>query len=80
MTGNHMAGDQPSAGYGPQDPAGGQGGVPPRPGVDPAAVADQLTQLDGAAIPAPAQPPGAGAALGAPAASGRRVYRVVRRT
>ncbi|WP_329568390.1 outer membrane protein assembly factor BamB family protein [Kitasatospora sp. NBC_01266] len=65
-----MAGDQPSAGYGPQDPAGGQGGVPPRPGVDPAAVADQLTQLDGAAIPAPAQPPGAGAAPGAPAGLG----------
>ncbi|WP_280688776.1 PQQ-binding-like beta-propeller repeat protein [Kitasatospora sp. GAS204B] len=69
-----MAGDQPSAGYGPQDPAGGQGGVPPRPGVDPAAVADQLTQLGSAAIPAPAQPPfappGAPAAPGAPGAAG----------
>ncbi|MGF1426987.1 PQQ-binding-like beta-propeller repeat protein [Kitasatospora sp. LaBMicrA B282] len=66
-----MAGDQPSAGYGPQNAAGGPGGgVPPRPGVDPAAVADQLTQLDGAAIPAqaapPVAPPGAGAAPGAP--------------
>ncbi|MCX4746304.1 PQQ-binding-like beta-propeller repeat protein [Kitasatospora sp. NBC_01287] len=68
-----MAGDQPSAGFGSQDPAGGQGGVPPRPGVDPAAVADQMTQLDGSAIPAQAAPPGApvtpGAAPGAPGLS-----------
>ncbi|WP_035842070.1 outer membrane protein assembly factor BamB family protein [Kitasatospora azatica] len=51
-----MAGDQPSAG----------GGVPQRPGVDPAAVADQMTQLDGAPIPSQQAHPAPGAPLGAP--------------
>ncbi|MFE0461515.1 PQQ-binding-like beta-propeller repeat protein [Kitasatospora sp. NPDC058965] len=53
-----MAGDQPSAG----------GGVPQRPGVDPAAVADQRTQLDGAAVPGQGTQPGAPA--GAPPQAG----------
>ncbi|MFJ9695777.1 hypothetical protein [Kitasatospora sp. NPDC101183] len=59
-----MAGDQPTPGAGdapgsgPQDNRGVSFGR--RPGVDPAAVADQMTQMDGAAVPgqgAPAQPP-----------------------
>ncbi|GAA1217262.1 hypothetical protein GCM10009665_03930 [Kitasatospora nipponensis] len=57
-----MAGDHQGAGGAP----GGQPGG--RPGFDPAAVADQRTQLDGAAIPhqaAPTAPP-AGAPGGAP--------------
>ncbi|WP_031065480.1 PQQ-binding-like beta-propeller repeat protein [Streptomyces sp. NRRL WC-3742] len=60
-----MAGDQPTPGAGdapgngPQDNRGVSFGRQPA-GVDPAAVADQMTQLDGAAVPgqaAPAQPP-----------------------
>ncbi|MDH6135792.1 hypothetical protein P3T37_005209 [Kitasatospora sp. MAA4] len=63
-----MSGDHPNPGGGPQDStAPDQRGAAAgrRPGVDPAAVADQMTQLDGAPIPAqaagpvPPQPPAA---------------------
>ncbi|MDH6706013.1 outer membrane protein assembly factor BamB [Kitasatospora sp. MAA19] len=58
-----MAGDHPTPGAGekpgsgPQDNRGVSFGRPPG-GVDPAAVADQMTQLDGSAIPGPASPAG----------------------
>ncbi|MGW2253015.1 outer membrane protein assembly factor BamB family protein [Kitasatospora sp. NPDC001660] len=57
-----MAGDHPTPGTGetpgsgPQDNRGVSFGR--QPGMDPAAVADQMTQLDGSAIPGPAAPAG----------------------
>ncbi|WP_280668741.1 MULTISPECIES: PQQ-binding-like beta-propeller repeat protein [unclassified Kitasatospora] len=72
-----MSGDQSNPGAGgvpgvePQDsaPAGQQGtGAARRPAVDPAAVADQLTQLDGAPIPAQAAGPAPAQPSAAPAA------------
>lgn len=59
-----MAGDHPTPGAGetpgngPQDNRGVSFGRPPGGGVDPAAVADQMTQLDGAAVPGPVAPAG----------------------
>lgn len=71
-----MAGDQPTPGAGdapgsgPQDNRGVSFGRQ-HGGVDPAAVADQMTQLDGAAVPgqaAPGQPPASPAQPPAPPA------------
>ncbi|MFF2144253.1 PQQ-binding-like beta-propeller repeat protein [Kitasatospora sp. NPDC058190] len=63
MTGNQMAGDHPTPGAGevpgngPQENRGVSFGRPANGGVDPAAVADQMTQLDGSAVPGQAGPP-----------------------
>ncbi|MEV7025154.1 PQQ-binding-like beta-propeller repeat protein [Kitasatospora sp. NPDC093558] len=68
-----MAGDHPTPGAGetpgsgPQDNRGVSFGR--QPGVDPAAVADQMTQLDGSAIPGPAAPAGPPAQPPAPPAA-----------
>ncbi|MFF3073759.1 PQQ-binding-like beta-propeller repeat protein [Kitasatospora sp. NPDC057936] len=68
-----MAGDHPTPGAGetpgsgPQEHRGVSFGR--QPGVDPAAVADQMTQLDGSAIPGPAAPAGPPAQPAAPPAA-----------
>ncbi|MFJ2578997.1 PQQ-binding-like beta-propeller repeat protein [Kitasatospora aureofaciens] len=69
-----MAGDHPTPGTGetpgsgPQDNRGVSFGR--QPGTDPAAVADQMTQLDGSAIPGPAAPAGPPAQPAAPPGGG----------
>lgn len=53
-----MPGAGETPGSGPQDNRGVSFGRPPGGGVDPAAVANQMTQLDGSAVPGPAAPAG----------------------
>ncbi|MFI6849441.1 PQQ-like beta-propeller repeat protein [Kitasatospora sp. NBC_00085] len=67
-----MAGDHPTpgagdtTGSGPQDNRGVSLGRTPGGAPDPAAMADQMTQLDGAPVPGQGGPAGPGAAPGTP--------------